>query len=326
MTATTLRPRRVGELLDAGIKIYLGNARTLMGLAALVVVPLQVIAAVVLLSTVSSGSNVPTASFSLSTRTTQPYDPAARLGAQAVLLVVSLLGSWLTTAACVKSVSDTYLEQPTGLEVSLRYALRRLPALIGMEILWFLGLVAGFIALIVPGIWIYVLWSVAAPALLIEGLGPARAIGRSRQLVSGRWWPTAGVLLVATIMASVVSGALEALLSGIASVPSNPSVLLAVTVLTLSTTVATIIVLPFQASVITVMYYDLRVRREGFDLHLLAQQLGLPPLSQDATPGASHEGSEIAPARLGLPLGPESVGQPGGPPYWPPPPGWTPGG
>lgn len=322
MTATTLRPRRVGEILDAGIKIYLRNARTLMGLAALVVVPMQVFGAVVLLSTVSSGSDVPSAVYSLSRHQAVASDTAARLGAQAVLLVVQLLGGWLTTAACVKAVSDAYLDQPTGVGVSLRYALRRLPAVIAMEILWLLGLVAGFIALIIPGIWLYVLWSVAAPALLIEGAGPARAIGRSRQLVSGRWWPTAGVLIVAAIMVSVISGAFQALLVAIASLPSQPSVLLAVTVATLSAAVSTIIALPFQAAVITVLYYDLRVRREGFDLHLLAEQLGLPALSPGAGPGAPADGSRAAPAQAGLPIGPESVGQPGGPPFWPPPPGW----
>lgn len=58
MTATVMRPRRVGEILDAGIKVYVRNAWTLMGLAAIVVIPMQAVAAIVLLSTVSSGSDI----------------------------------------------------------------------------------------------------------------------------------------------------------------------------------------------------------------------------------------------------------------------------
>jgi hypothetical protein len=56
-----------------------------------------------------------------------------------------------------------------------------------------------------------------------------------------------------------------------------------------------------------VLYYDLRVRKEGYDLELLAEQLGIPP---SAMPAAA--------------AGPEAVGNVGGPPFWPPPPGWKP--
>jgi len=321
MSAVALRPRRVGEILDAGIKVYIRNARTLMGLVAVVVVPLQLFVAIVLLSTVPNGSDVPVGTFNFSAQRPAPTDPAATLGASALLFVVQLLAGWLTTAACVKAVSDAYMDKPTSIGPSLRFALRRLPALAGMEILLFLGIVAGFVALVIPAIWLYVSWSVAAPALLIEGVGPARALGRSRKLVAGRWWPTAGVLIVASIMVSIVSGALQALFSAVASLPSQPSLVLAVALVTVSGAVSTIIAQPFHAAVSTILYYDLRVRHEGFDLHALAEQLGLPDLAFAGPPpgGASDLG------RTGLPLGPESVGQPGGPPFWPPPPGWRPG-
>ena len=54
----------------------------------------------------------------------------------------------------------------------------------------------------------------SAPALLIEGLSPAGALRRSQQLVKGRWFPTAGVILVAVIMTGLISAALEALIVG----------------------------------------------------------------------------------------------------------------
>lgn len=308
-----MRPRSVGEILDAGIKLYVRNTRTLMGLAAVVVVPLQTVAAIVLLSTVSSGSDVPSGYFSLSHPATTQSEASARLGGSAVLAIVSLLVSLLTTAACVKAVSDLYLDQPTGVKASLRFAVRRLPALLGMEVLMILGLMLAFIVVIIPGIWLYVAWSVAAPALLIERFGPWRALGRSRRLVKGRWWATAGVLLVATILVTVVSGAVQAALVGIASLPSTPSVPVAVVVTTVASVLSTVIAQPFHAAVTTTLYYDLRVRHEGYDLQLLAEQLGLP-----APSGAELAAQWPAPE----PVGPESVGQPGGPPFWPPPPGW----
>ncbi len=129
------------------------------------------------------------------------------------------------------------------------------------------------------------------------------------------------MLLVSSIMVSVINGLVAALLTGIANLPSQPSLLLAVITTVAASAIATIIVTPFQAAVTTVLYYDLRVRREGFDLQLLADQLGAPapeamtadwPLVSDYSEGER-------------PFGPESVGQPGGPPFWPPPPGWRPG-
>ena len=65
---------------------------------------------------------------------------------------------------------------------------------------------------------------------------------------------------------------------------------------------------PFSAAYHTVLYFDLRVRKEAFDLQLLAQRIGVDP------PAGAH-------------LGPAApVDETGGdqPPFWPPPPGWKP--
>ena len=324
-----MRPRRVGEILDAAIKIYLRNARTLMGVTAVVVIPMRILAGIVLLSTLPSGSDVPGGTFNLNSSSQTAADRSAVLGANGALFLIELIVALLVIAACTKAVSDAYLDRPVDAAGSLRFALRRLPALIVLDILLYLGLILAFILFIIPGIWLYAAWSVAVPALLIEGLGPVRALGRSRRLVKGRWWATAAVLIVAALMVTLIAGAIEALLIAVASLPSQPSLLLAVSASTLSGIIGTIITEPFRAATITLLYYDLRVRREGYDLHVLADQLGLPASSMPAgtnggaydiagIPGDGYPSGEY-------PIGPESVGQPGGPPFWPPPPGWTPG-
>lgn len=321
VSSTTMRPRRVGEILDAGIKIYVGSARTLLGLTAVVVVPMQLLASLILLSTLPSGNDVPAGAFGLS-RPRPTNDAAAVLGGQVTVGLVQLIVTTLVTAACVKAISDIYLDHPTGIEVSLRFAVRRLPALIAMQILYLLGLIVGFIALIIPGIRLYGLWAVDTPSLLIEGLGPIKALGRSRRLVKGRWWPVAGVVLISAIMVAVVNGLISAVLVGVASLPSQPSLVLAVFTSVIASAIATILVTPFQAAVTTVLYYDLRVRREGFDLQLLADQLGLPAPEGDQSADWQQVSDYSEGERA---FGPESVGQPGGPPFWPPPPGWRPG-
>ena len=83
--------------------------------------------------------------------------------------------------------------------------------MIVLSILYFLGLIPAFIALIIPGIWLAVAWSVSYPALLSEGIGPVAALGRSFRLVRGRWWPTFGALLVMYLIVLVISGILGVL-------------------------------------------------------------------------------------------------------------------
>jgi hypothetical protein len=61
--------------------------------------------------------------------------------------------------------------------------------LIAVSILAGLGIGIGFLLLIVPGLILLTIWSVAAPVLVIERPGVLRAFGRSRELVRGYGWP-----------------------------------------------------------------------------------------------------------------------------------------
>ena len=320
MPPLALRPRRVGEILDAAIKLYLGNARVLMSSAVAIVVPLQILSGIVMLSAYSDGRDINTGFGSLGTTLT-PAEAHARLGATAINEVASIIGSAFVLAACVKALSDAYLGQSPTAGGSLRFGLRRLLPLVALELVYVIGQLFGFVALIIPGIWLYGAWAVRVPALVVEGAGPFRSLGRSRRLVKGRWWPVAGVLLVATLMVGLLGSVIAGALAALAIANGNPSVLFAVTISVLSAIVSGVLLQPFSAAVVTVLYYDLRIRKEGYDLELLADQLGLQaaglPPRPDAglqAPGGGFQG----------PVGPEHVGQPGGPPYWPPPPGWRP--
>jgi hypothetical protein len=181
-----------------------------------------------------------------------------------------------------------------GISESLAFAARRLVPLIALNILYVLGLIVGFVLLVIPGIWLYCAWSVSIPALLLEHRGPLSALSRSRRLVKGRWWPTAGALLLAYLATLVVGGAIEAALTGALLNQNDPSVL-AVAVFALAAIVSGVLLQPFIAAVITVLYHDLRIRQEGSATGVDTGQLG-----------------------------PEDVGRAGGPPFWPPPPGWRP--
>ena len=72
--------------------------------------------------------------------------------------------------------------------------------LIGFGILFGIGVTIGFLLLVVPGLILLTFWSVGAPAIVVEGIGPIDAFGRSWRLVRGDAWSVFGTLLVVLLI------------------------------------------------------------------------------------------------------------------------------
>ena len=105
--------------------------------------------------------------------------------------VVSLLATFLATAAAYRLVADAYLGRPVDPAASLRFGLRRVGSVIWVSVLAGLGIFVGLLLLVVPGVYLAVAWSVAIPVLLGENLrgrggAPALARPRARALVALR--------------------------------------------------------------------------------------------------------------------------------------------
>jgi len=67
-----------------------------------------------------------------------------------------------------------------------------------------LGLFAGFLAFIIPGLFLWAQWAVAVPAVVLEECTPTRALGRSRELVHGNGWGVFGVLVVSLMLVLII--------------------------------------------------------------------------------------------------------------------------
>jgi hypothetical protein len=300
--APELRPLSIGEILDVAIKIYLRNAWTLFRVVLVVVAPVEIVSALIQASAATNDSD---------TATVSSHDLTLYLSALGATTVLGLLANTVATGASFKAVADAYLgEQPTW-RSSLRFAFARLHSILWITILGGIATVVGLVFCIVPGVYLWIAFAVAVPVLLTEGVKGTSALGRSRALVGGRWWGTFGVVLLGTILAGVVSGAIGAL-AGVARGTTDAGSVAGFLVNSVSGTLGSMISTPFTAAFVSVLYFDLRVRKEAFDLQLLAERIGLtapPEGGYRPAPGA-------APA-------PRPVGG-AAPPYWPPPPGWTP--
>ncbi|MFP5362193.1 MAG: glycerophosphoryl diester phosphodiesterase membrane domain-containing protein [Thermoleophilia bacterium] len=312
-TRPRLRPLSLGEILDVAIKICLAHWRTLIKAVLVVVVPVQIVGTIVNADYTVDSFEFGAGSSQTPEETLEQFNQY--LGGLAIAGVLQGLAVLLATAACLRAIAQAYLGEETDWRSSLRYALRLAPSLLLLTLLYGLGLIVGFLLLILPGIWLYVAWAFATPALLVEGLRGRKALGRSFALVKGRWWRTCGVLVVGFLLAAIVSTVVQAVfVVGILVGEDNDALVLVLSAI--AGIVGLAVSTPFQAALLTVLYFDLRVRKEGFDLELLADEIG-----GTVQPDAAAAGARAAPATVLPPA--EAVDRTGAP-YWPPPPGWQP--
>jgi hypothetical protein len=77
--------------------------------------------------------------------------------------------------------------------------------LIGVAVVAGIGIGIGFVLLIVPGLFLLTIWSVAGPVTVIEHPGVFAALGRSRELVRGHGWPVFGTIVLVFLINVAVS-------------------------------------------------------------------------------------------------------------------------
>ena len=120
------------------------------------------------------------------------------------ILAVVLL-SWtisgIVTAAIVQMSYDARLSRPMNLGRYIAATIRNLPAIVVLSVAASLLSTLGFALLILPGLWIYAVYSVTVPAIVIEGSG-FRALGRSAELTRSYRWPV--FLALALILLFVI--------------------------------------------------------------------------------------------------------------------------
>ena len=306
MSAPALRPLGIGEILDVAIKITLRNWKTLVGLVALTVAPVQVLVALI---DISATEGV----FSTGETDTITQDELDTvIGGTVLIAVLGIVSAILSTAVAFRAVVEAYLGGRPRWKESLKFVARRLHSLVWLTVLWGVLLTLAFLPCGIPAIWLGVAWIVAVPVLLTEDVRGLGALRRSFRLVRGRWWPTFALVIIGLLLVSIFSGIVQAIFGGIFFVADTNLAIFLVNAV--GGTLGSVVTTPFLAAFITVLYVDLRVRKEGFDLQLLAERVGGP--------------TEVADAPLVLPppVAPEPEWEGERPPFWPPPPGWKPGG
>ena len=278
-----LRPLPLGELLDESFKLYRREFTVIAGVALVVILPN-------LLLTLISGSyranpfsylqqvfanlNDPEALQTIQNRQSQYTNSALYL----LTFPIAFLLLPFTAGALYRAATSLAAGNVETIGSVLGGTARRYFGIFGNRILWYLVIVGMIGIVTIPVvIWVLVRWAVSLPALFAEGAGPVQALSRSWNLTKDNWWRTLGVVLVIFVMVGLIQGALGLLFTGIAAlVPGLGDDLRAGLVTTVATLVNALVgaITPIA---ITMLYLDLRVRKEGLDLDQLARQAAPGP-------------------------------------------------
>ena len=281
-----IRPMNFGEVLDASLTIYRRHFGLFLKLA-IATLSLPVVLAVY-----------------FGARFFEGFNPQAPNVSTLLMLVpvgiLYYLAALVLTAGTVRVISESYLGRSPALGDALALGLSKLGSLVGVGlgkgIVLFLTIAAVGVATavlvalaragggaglvitvgVIGGIWFvaFVLcgYSLTTPVVVLEPLRSAfDAFGRSWELTRGFKFKVLMLSLVTLLITNTIPSVVFRGL-GTVFMRSAPPFGIA---LTAASYVLPLLLMPVFSAVITLMYYDFRVRREAFDLQMLSQQLGI---------------------------------------------------
>jgi hypothetical protein len=267
-----LRPMNVGEILDQIFKLYFGQFKSYVAIVVLGLAPMIVLMifwafmGLNFISHITAGG-MTGGMYAL-------FNPVL-IVILAVLYIASLVISLAMYGAIIFKISAQINEQEVKIREAYRSGFRKAWRLFLGALLFGLTSMIGFILLIAPGIYLATSFSLYMQAIIIEDAGPVSALKRSMHLIRGRWWQTFFIMFLVMILLYVVEA--------VGSLISIPLLLLSMVVLknpvaaqliNLAVTVPLMILLaPFFMIAYTLIYYDLRIRKENLDLQLMVGSL-----------------------------------------------------
>jgi len=255
MSTRRLEAMSFGALLDATFRIYGSEFAKLAPIAVLCHLP------VLGLTLVGNLMNI-----------------ASQLESNPGLLIAYGLSSWafqmiattLVVGAITYMVSERYLEHPLTVGQAMSRTMGIFPGLLGAQILVGIWVVLGMLLFIIPGIiWAFTL-SLVVPAVVLEGKRGSDALVRSKQLVKYDRNKVVGVVMamgvIVWILVVALGGAWGIMAGMVVHDFTNP-------IFEVGGQLIGSVIAPLPSVALVLLYYDLRIRKEGFDLENLSSEM-----------------------------------------------------
>lgn len=240
MTELKLREARdVGALFRESLRVFLSHAWLFILLSAAVVLPVELVVEGIGLEMLTSS-----------------YDESPALAESVAPAVVGfLVMTPIITAICIYALHSIAAgAHPSPGQVFVA-GFEAFTPLFGAVVLAALGIAIGFLALLLPGVYLAIRWYFVPQAVVIEGARGPAALRRSGQIVEGFWWRTLALVLLANLAIAIPALVLLAPFTAIAASTDEAVWALVGTIL------ATSLTTPFVSLFSTLLYYDLLARR-----------------------------------------------------------------
>jgi hypothetical protein len=234
-----LRPRDIGGLFRDSLNAYFRYFASWVAIGAAVVVPVELVVSGLGLGQL--GDNF---------KSTGTGAAVGVVLAENYLLVGPLITAMVIHA--LLAVADGRRPKPASAITSGLDAFR--PIFVAV-LISAAGVILGFVAFILPGIYLAVRWYFAPQAVVVDNRRGVQALERSAELVRGQWWRVFGVLLLVLLTVGIAQSALQAPFTVLAKSADSSAVWL------LGTMVATAFTAPLEALMLTLLYFDLLARR-----------------------------------------------------------------
>ena len=156
--------------------------------------------------------------------------------------------------------------QSVATDVMIKTALGKFWPLLGLALLLGLGVVAGAVLLIVPGVILALAWSVAMPALVLEDRGVFDSFRRSAALTRRKRWSIFLLFFLVSLVSLIVQVVLLAVFGGFHELLSREPSITA----TVLTSLFSVVTIPFGAVMSTALFNLLR-GKEGYGAEAVAE-------------------------------------------------------
>ncbi len=240
-----------GMILDRAIHLYVKNIGLLVGI---MVIP----QALIYLNSLLFGESMT----SFSGLGILLYFP--------VFMLLYLLIFGISSGAVTVAVSSRYLVKEITIIRAYKAAFRKIGTLMGAWIVAWIFIFLGCLV-IIPGIMLMISYSLITPAVMLESLSASQSRKRSRELIKGYRWQIIGLFLLYFILYFALYYGLIFLVSLFTEAVEN--FFSNTYIHQLISCAMQIVSAPFPAIIIILIYYNQRIRKEGFDLVLLAEAL-----------------------------------------------------
>jgi hypothetical protein len=268
-----LRARSAGEIIDAAMKLYFARWKTFIPVAAIFMIPYA--AASAIFGTYAQADLEDNPAFTDPDVVPTFSDLAPIFVPAMVIGLVALLLYPVVAAAISWAAARIYMGEDPSVGQIISFAFSKLGSLILVSILTGLAVMGGFILLIIPGLIFLVRFMLAPTVVVVENGRGREAMKRSWNLVKGFFWKVVGITLLAGIITAIVEAVASLPFTFAASYfMANDNLVPAALLAFIGSAISGALLTPFGVIVQVLLYFDLRIRKEGLDLSLMAQQIG----------------------------------------------------